>query len=122
MALHASVRSRDIGDVRLIDLIVAVSAVETELAYVETVVVRDRLGWLVANSDVLRRHIIGDAGEKRSHEDEDENNDLQWQRVRPLWKHFRHSGKRLAVPVRERAVKQIANPLDSPSEGLGAAL
>ncbi len=78
VTLHTRVRSRDVCDVGLVDLIVTVTAIEPELVHVETVVVRDRLSWLVANSDVIRRHIICDACEERSHEDEDKNNDLQW--------------------------------------------
>lgn len=90
--------------VRLIHLVMAVSAIQSKLARVEAMVEWDRLSWLVANAHVLRRHIIRDAGEERCHEDEDKNNDLQRQRVRPLGKHFRHSEKWFTLPVPEKSL------------------
>jgi len=43
---------------RLIDPMMAIPAIESKFAYVETVVVRNRLGRLVANPGILRRSVI----------------------------------------------------------------
>ena len=81
MAVHARLRGWNIGDIRRLDRGVTVPAVETELADVEPVAIRDRLSRPVAHVCVPRRKVVPDAGgrERRTEDDRDGGDD--WERV-----------------------------------------
>jgi hypothetical protein len=61
MAVHARLRGRKVGDARKLDRGVTVTAIETELADVELVAVRDGLNGTVAHVCVPRGEVVPDA-------------------------------------------------------------
>ena len=64
MAVHARLRGRNVGDVRNLDRGVTVSAIETKLADVELVAVRDGLNGTVAHVCVPRGKVVPDARDR----------------------------------------------------------
>ena len=64
MAVHAGLRGRNVGDVRNLDRGVTVSAIETKLADVEPVAVRDGLNGTVAHVCVPRGKVVPDARDR----------------------------------------------------------
>src|SRR5262245_22308629 len=61
MTVHARLRGRNVGDGRRLDRGVTVSAIETKLADVEFVAVRDGLNRTIAHVRIPRRKVIPDA-------------------------------------------------------------
>ena len=84
MAVHARLRSRKIGKARLVDIAVAIAAVEPELAGVQAVIVRHRLDRRIADPQVLRGTVISDGCRDRSTQDEEIENKLERERIGPL--------------------------------------
>ena len=64
MAVHAGLRGRNVGDGRNLDRGVTVSAIETKLADVELVAVRDGLNGTVAHVRVPRGKVVPDARDR----------------------------------------------------------
>jgi hypothetical protein len=70
MAVHTRLRGRNVGDVRDFDRGVTVAAIETKLADVELMAVRDGLNGTVAHICVSRGTVVPDARDrKRRNED-----------------------------------------------------
>ena len=65
MAVHARLRGRNVGDGRNLDRGVTVPAIETELADVELVAVRDGLNGTVAHVRVPRGKVVPDARDRK---------------------------------------------------------
>ena len=93
----------------------AITAVDRQLASVQAVIERHRLDRLIADAQILRRGVIRDSRRRDAAEQEHEDNDLQRQRVRGLWKNLRHeSGWRTGLTqTRERpAITRQPRPDD----------
>ena len=88
VAVHAHLRGRNVGDVRNFNRRVTVPTIQTELADVEPMAVRDRLNRLVAHVCVPRRKVVPDASgrERRTENDRDGGNDREL--VPPRWENL----------------------------------
>src|ERR1051325_808730 len=73
MTVHARLRRRNVGDVGSLDRCVTVAAIETELADVESVAIRDGLNGTVSDVGVPRRKVVPDAS-SRERRTEDHRN------------------------------------------------
>src|SRR5688572_8808777 len=80
MAVHAGPRRREVHDGRRLNRGVTVPAIETKLADVELMAVRDRLNGTVADVGVPRRKVVPDArgGECRTENDHDSRHDRKF--------------------------------------------
>ena len=79
MAVHARLRGRNVGDVGNLHRGVTVTAIQTKLADVEPVAVRDRLSRPVAHVCVPRGKVVPDArgSERRTEDDRERGHDRE---------------------------------------------
>src|SRR3954469_21584311 len=75
---------------RLVDVRVAITAIEPELAGVQIVAEGHRLHRRVADARVLRRHVVRDARRRETREYDEINDDLERKLVRRLREDVRH--------------------------------
>lgn len=66
VAVHARLRSRNIGVARLVDVTVAKAAIYPELGYVLLVAEGHRLHRSIPDPGILRRHVISDTRRRNS--------------------------------------------------------
>jgi len=86
VAIHAGGTRGNIRIPGFLDSIVAVTAIDSELAVVSGVGESDGLNRLIANAGVFGSEIIPGAGDKRATNEDDADDDHHRQTVRPLWK------------------------------------
>ena len=90
MAGHANVGRGNAGASRLVDGMVAVAAVQSELTGVELVVVADGLGRLIPYSGILWSGVVGDAGNDDSPGHAQGYDQFDWYGIDPARKNITH--------------------------------
>ena len=93
VAVHARLRGRHIRMRGLVDVAVAIAAIEPKLRDVFSVAKRHGLDRRVADPGVLGRHIIGDARGRDPGEHHQVNDDLQRELVGGFRENIRHGPK-----------------------------
>jgi hypothetical protein len=83
MAVHARLRGRNVGDVRNFDRGVTVAAIETQLADVELVAVRDGLSGTIAHVRVPRGKVVPDERDRERRHDDASDGGQEWDLVPP---------------------------------------
>jgi hypothetical protein len=95
MAVHARLRSRDIGMARLLNIAVAVTAIHAELTGMQRMAKRHGLDRRVADSGVLGRGVVVDASGHDADEHAQKDHDLKREAVGRLRKQEGHGPKKV---------------------------
>lgn len=92
VAVHAGLRSRNVGVRRFLHSCVAVTAIHPELVDMEGVIEGHRLGWLVADPGIFGCKVIGHAGNHAGSHHGNADQDFDWEPVGPSRENVGHEG------------------------------
>ena len=92
VAVHAGLRSGNVGVRGFLHPGVAVAAIHSQLVDVQRVIEGHGLGWLIANPGIFGRKVIGHAGDHAGRYHRNADQDFDWKPVGPSWENVGHEG------------------------------
>lgn len=91
VAVHTNGCRREDSYRRCFDIIMAIAAIDTEVAGVKFMAVGHRLGGTIANIGVFWGKIIPDETDNANSDNDDANRDIRWEFVSPSGENLRQS-------------------------------
>ena len=91
MAIHANAGTRNVRIPRLLDIVMAIAAINAELVGVNGMREKNRLLRLITDICVFRGEIVGNPTDRRGGKQRQADQNEGRQLIRPLWKNIRHS-------------------------------